>query len=308
MPRGSKPGERRGGRQRGTPNKKTVLKDAVFSAAASHPNASPLDFMLGLMRDPKVPTDLRIEMAAAAAPFVHPRLKPPRKIRASGFRGNADFTAQRMEAKLNPDGPGAADLMPLDFLLSVMNDPDATPQQRIKAVRVAARYKHALADAGEMPIVIEDKFGFKIDPALARSIRDDEVRNKDLWYSGTVLRDASSPDQAYRREREAMAARSTEYRKALEAVECPAAYTALEADKDRTRVSEFYKRRRRLEKLTREENIEEAHLFARLEVRQARTGSPELSRRVISFGDLFKMYPKKKNSAESTSTPEPDPQ
>ncbi len=73
MPRGSRPGERRGGRQRGTPNKKTVLKDALFCAAASSPDTSPLQFMLVLMRDPTTPTDLRIEMAAAAAPFGHPR-------------------------------------------------------------------------------------------------------------------------------------------------------------------------------------------------------------------------------------------
>jgi hypothetical protein len=35
MPRGSKLGERRGGRQRGTPNKKTALKNAAIAAAAS---------------------------------------------------------------------------------------------------------------------------------------------------------------------------------------------------------------------------------------------------------------------------------
>ena len=33
MPRGSKPGERRGGRQRGTPNKKTALRNAALAAA-----------------------------------------------------------------------------------------------------------------------------------------------------------------------------------------------------------------------------------------------------------------------------------
>jgi hypothetical protein len=35
MPRGSKPGERRGGRQRGTPNKKTALKNAALAAAGA---------------------------------------------------------------------------------------------------------------------------------------------------------------------------------------------------------------------------------------------------------------------------------
>src|SRR5438552_1671356 len=73
MPRGSQPGERRGGRKPGTPNKKTLLKNAVFLAAAADPNRSPLDFMLALMRDPQVLLALRIEMAAAAASLVHPR-------------------------------------------------------------------------------------------------------------------------------------------------------------------------------------------------------------------------------------------
>jgi hypothetical protein len=46
MPRGSKPGERRGGRQPGTPNKKTALVNAAFDAATSNPDLSPLDFLL----------------------------------------------------------------------------------------------------------------------------------------------------------------------------------------------------------------------------------------------------------------------
>src|SRR5262252_7680658 len=81
MPRGSRPGERRGGRQRGTPNKKTVLKNAVFLAAmggtAAEPTRSPLQFMLALMRDPQVPLKDRVAMAEAAAPFVHARPRPP---------------------------------------------------------------------------------------------------------------------------------------------------------------------------------------------------------------------------------------
>ena len=75
MPRGSKPGERRGGRQRGTPNKKTVLRNAASDAAAADPNSSPLNFFLRLMRDPNLPADLRVDMAKSAAPFVHTRRK-----------------------------------------------------------------------------------------------------------------------------------------------------------------------------------------------------------------------------------------
>ena len=72
--RGSKPGERRGGRQRGTPNKATVAKTAALKAASADPATTPLQFLLGVMRDPTSPTDLRIQVARAAAPLVHGKL------------------------------------------------------------------------------------------------------------------------------------------------------------------------------------------------------------------------------------------
>jgi hypothetical protein len=71
MPRGSKPGERRGGRQLGTPNKTTALVSAAFGAATSNPDLSPLDFLLGVMRDSSIPPDWRMKAAQAALPFVH---------------------------------------------------------------------------------------------------------------------------------------------------------------------------------------------------------------------------------------------
>jgi hypothetical protein len=71
MPRGSKPGERRGGRQRGTPNKKTVLRNTVISAVAADPDLTPLDFLRGVMGDPNASPDMRIKAAQAAAPYVH---------------------------------------------------------------------------------------------------------------------------------------------------------------------------------------------------------------------------------------------
>jgi hypothetical protein len=71
MPRGSKPGERRGGRQRGTPNKKTALRNAALAAAAANPEISPLVFLLGIMRDPNVSSELRFKAAQATLPFVH---------------------------------------------------------------------------------------------------------------------------------------------------------------------------------------------------------------------------------------------
>lgn len=77
---GSKPGERRGGRRKGTPNKKTAaVVDAIKASGAT-----PLEFMLGVMRgtppENAEPTEIiafagmRFEAAKAAAPYVHPKL------------------------------------------------------------------------------------------------------------------------------------------------------------------------------------------------------------------------------------------
>ena len=76
MSRGSRPGERRGGRQPGTPNQKTALVSAAFDAATSNPDLSPLDFLLGVMRDASLPPDWRMKAAQAALPYVH--VKPER--------------------------------------------------------------------------------------------------------------------------------------------------------------------------------------------------------------------------------------
>jgi len=73
MPRGSKPGERRGGRQRGTPNKKTALRNVALAAAAANPEISPLNFLLGIMRNPNVSSELRFKAAQTTLPYVHAR-------------------------------------------------------------------------------------------------------------------------------------------------------------------------------------------------------------------------------------------
>jgi hypothetical protein len=100
--RGSKPGERRGGRQRGTPNKATVAKAAALKAALADPAVTPLQFLLGVMRDPTSPTDLRIQVARAAAPLVHGKLgtaSPRDPVGRVGAVGCEGFAIDIEEAK-----------------------------------------------------------------------------------------------------------------------------------------------------------------------------------------------------------------
>jgi hypothetical protein len=96
MPRGSKPGERRGGRQPGTPNKKTALVNAAFDAATSNPDLSPLDFLLGVMRDASLPPDWRIKAAQTVLPYVH--VKPERAPAT-----DPAATARQIESGLDSD-------------------------------------------------------------------------------------------------------------------------------------------------------------------------------------------------------------
>ncbi len=68
MPRGSKPGERRGGRQRLTPNKRTVLTERIIAAALANPKAAPHELLSILREDQTLPADTRMAVAAKVLP------------------------------------------------------------------------------------------------------------------------------------------------------------------------------------------------------------------------------------------------
>ena len=70
MPRGSLPGELRGGRAKGTRNRASIQREAEIKASG----LTPLDYMLDVMRNKRADPARRDEMAKAAAPYVHPRL------------------------------------------------------------------------------------------------------------------------------------------------------------------------------------------------------------------------------------------
>jgi hypothetical protein len=80
--KGSKPGERRGGRKKGTPNKATTAAAIRAEVAAS--GEIPLDYMLRVMRDETAESTRRDAMAKAAAPYVHPSLASVRHAGEDG--------------------------------------------------------------------------------------------------------------------------------------------------------------------------------------------------------------------------------
>ncbi len=81
--RGSKPGERRGGRQLGTKNRRTQERDSALAdvSAKIADFLGPSDFdgdahalLMAVYRDSTHPLSLRIDAAKAALPYEKPRL------------------------------------------------------------------------------------------------------------------------------------------------------------------------------------------------------------------------------------------
>ena len=78
------------------------MKKAALAAASADPAITPLQFLLGVMRDPMSPTDLRIQVARAAAPLVHGKsgtAVPGDPLGRVGAVGGEGFTIDIVEAK-----------------------------------------------------------------------------------------------------------------------------------------------------------------------------------------------------------------
>jgi hypothetical protein len=53
-----------------------------------------------------------------------------------------------------------------------MRDPDAPVHLRTKAARIAAPFVHSKPASRKPDLIIKDPYGFEIDPAAARELRD----------------------------------------------------------------------------------------------------------------------------------------
>ena len=84
---GNRGGVREGaGRKVGTRNKRT----AELIASIEETGETPLEFMLGVMRNVKLSSDTRLDAAKSAAPYVHAKLQ---SLEVAGKDGGPIFTA-----------------------------------------------------------------------------------------------------------------------------------------------------------------------------------------------------------------------
>jgi hypothetical protein len=100
MLQGSRPGERRGGRKRGTPNRRTILRDRILSIGLDHPAASQRALLSKLVKDRKLPADTR--MAVAPQSFPPKRRRSSRTGHRPALAGNRASIAQEAAARRCP--------------------------------------------------------------------------------------------------------------------------------------------------------------------------------------------------------------
>ena len=70
---GSKKGERRGGRQKGTPNKKTSEQRAMITAIIGT-DGDPMKVFIDILQSPEAPPDWKFKAAEIILPYTRPKL------------------------------------------------------------------------------------------------------------------------------------------------------------------------------------------------------------------------------------------
>ena len=268
MPRGSKPGERRGGRQHATPNRRTVLTDRILAAAAANPSAAVQELVLILAKDQGLPADTRMVVARRAFPFgsrsMHGRssnsvarvtrpTEPATKIRPYHVVNNKGPASKK--------GPaiGAKARLALDLLFTVAQDTAASLADRRKAASQAAEFflpKNARGKKSRRGKFPPDERGFVVDPELARELRDSKLKLACLG-----LEKKRRPYAIAQKARK-LQARIEEIQLSLQCP-CPSKYTNKHVRLDKERLEVLSRRRALGNVFPPEEDVEEALRMAR---------------------------------------------
>jgi hypothetical protein len=252
--RGSRPGERRGGRQKGTPNKKTAYVRAVVAAHAAQDNVSPLDLILAVMREPHVALGQRVKMALKALPHMHVKAKAgqldnPGDGRAKPDNGSAvHVNANARTATINQE------LMPLDFLQCVIRDAKTPAALQIKVAQAIIPYiRPKRSVRSKRPAVVADRYGFAVDRELARKLRNKLTRI-------LALKRRRSPA-----DRELISRLSPQLRQMTAALQCPcpSRYSVQDAERDGRQLDRLLRKRRSRRGLNAIEDATLAHINAR---------------------------------------------
>ncbi len=265
MLRGSRPGERRGGRKLDTPNRRTVLTDRILSIGSEHPTASQRAFLLILVKDQKLPADTRMAVAPKCFPTKRTRSGGTRRPRAAAdirswvAQGTGAISMEGSKSiQTATSAPANQDWNPrvLDALLGIVQDVTADFKARRKAALKIAEF--LLPKVAKKAKVLPDEYGFTVNLSLARKYRD--IRSR-----------LSSLDRGPSRKIPAVAQKIQKLKAQLDAIRqrlqvpCPSMYGTAQVARDSSRLVELIEMRANNTALTEAQDAEEAHLRARFD-------------------------------------------
>ncbi len=107
-------GRKTGGRQKGTPNRATSMRERVLARGG----LMPLDYMLSILRDENADAGRRDEMAKAAAPYCHPKLTSIDARLHAELSGKVEHDLLIDSRRLTPDQRAAL----RELLAAAVND------------------------------------------------------------------------------------------------------------------------------------------------------------------------------------------
>jgi hypothetical protein len=247
------PGERRGGRQLRTPNRRTILTDRILVLSTQHPDMAWNGFLDILARDRDVPADTRVEVLKSLS-------SRGRQTAAPGNSGlGGTMPHDRRRAKRSGRTITKMNTYQLEGFLRVAHDDSAAPQHRRKAALAAAQLLLPVEQGRHKWGALTDKFGMAVNPAIASEYRDIKLRLEAL------RRSEARATPIVRVEIRKLEARGDAI---LDRVECPGpkTYTVKHNADDCLRLNRFANKRRTGKVLTSEEDAEEAHRQIRADV------------------------------------------
>jgi len=171
MPRGSKPGERRGGRQRATPNRRTVLANRILAVTADTPASTLNGLIIVLAKDQRLPADIRMAAARKASLFGSLRSIGNRSAAPNGHGSKPETKAGPDRNKEDPKAAKAG--LATDLLIAIARDTTANAADRRNAASQIAEFFLPKDTRGKKPRrgkFPSDECGFAVDLELAREL------------------------------------------------------------------------------------------------------------------------------------------
>jgi hypothetical protein len=280
MLRGSMPGERRGGRTRATPNRRTILADRIVAVLGGCSRASPKERLSKLINDAELPADIRMAVAQKAFPD---RTGEVRRARRS--------TAEIRTPSAASPPPETMSQAERDALLNIVSGAAAPAKAPRKAAAKLAAYFLPKQPVNKRWRFTADECGFAINGEIAREYRTIDFELRDL---------KRHPNRDFPEIAQRIGKLQTRSDAILQRLQCPCPtrYGEEQIWKDMIRLSDLARKREAGVALSADEDAEEAHRKARFDSymegpeRKARRRREELEQANQRFrsGRFFKLW------------------